>query len=429
MKENRIKVIISTGQGRLHLIQSAIALKRIGISVTLITGWIPSKIFPDNVIDRMGRFIGRKNSLAAGLRKRTPPEFEQSELKGCGYSEFYMQMLFKLTSFHFFSRSMAAVSGWKLFGRQSRNFIKNSQIFHVRSGAGQGGAIIKARKQGMKILVDHSIAHPFEMERQLAKAATNSLIVSDKFKIIYPNDNFWKLVLKDCLEADCLLVNSEYVKWSFINEGYPEEKIRIAQLGVNSEFNKSKTSYKRSDKLKLIFTGGFGSRKGASLIIDALTLLKADGFSFSFDVVGNVMADIAIPDWIKESKDFKFHGHLSQDKMLPILLDSDVYIFPTYVEGAAQSVKEAMSTGLSIITTRQSGAPIIHGENGLLIEDHNALALYSAIKLLIQDDNLLEAIGRNATKTIRNGHSWNRYAEVVRDVYCELLDDRANHDS
>ena len=66
-----MKSIISTGQGRLHLIQSAIAIKDQGVDVKVITGWVPGKFFSDKLINNMGRLIGRSN-LAYGLRKRSP---------------------------------------------------------------------------------------------------------------------------------------------------------------------------------------------------------------------------------------------------------------------------------------------------------------------------------------------------------------------
>jgi len=417
MNYNKMKVIISTGQGRLHLIQSAIALKNIGIQIEVITGWIPSKLFSENLINLIGMFVGRRGNLSEGLKKRSPKEIDRNDLKSCWKSEFIIHMLFTTASIKMFSRSTAAIMGWKLFGRESKKFINNADVFHVRSGAGQGGAIAKARSLGMKIVIDHSIAHPYEMQRQLAKAYESTLIVQDKHKTLQPEDNFWNLVLQDCLEADLLLVNSDYVKWSFEKEGYPSEKIKVAQLGVNPEFNQVKQDYKINDTIRLVFTGGFGIRKGASLIIDALTQLKEKQFLFTIDVIGSIMSDIFIPDWMIKSENIRFHGHLSQDKMLPILLNSDIYIFPTYVEGAAQSVKEAMAVGLPVITTFQSGAPITHKENGWLIQDHSSEDLADAIIKLANDCDKLEYIGRNASSTIEKGHTWPLYASTVSDIY------------
>ena len=62
----------------------------------------------------------------------------------------------------------ARANAWASFGRASIPYL-NGDIFHVRSGAGQGGAITQAKKRGMKIIVDHSIAHPKTVSDNLSK--------------------------------------------------------------------------------------------------------------------------------------------------------------------------------------------------------------------------------------------------------------------
>jgi len=405
-----MNAIISTGQGRLHLIQSAIAIKDQGVDVKVITGWVPGKRFPDKLIDKMGNLLGRKN-LAYGLRKRSPEGLPRTDIRTCSFSEFYIQFLFMLTSRKLLSRDTAAQMGWRAFGTESKKYIRNSEIFHVRSGGGRAGAIEKARAQGMKIIVDHSIAHPQELKRQLGKLESES----KQSKYINPSDGFWNAVLKDCEEADILLVNSDYVKDTFIEQGYPAEKISVIHLGIDKSFYDLKTDY-HSDKLKLLFTGNFGFRKGAHIIISALEILVKQNIPFSFDAIGNVSAEVPIPDWFRNHPDIRLHGHMPQDKMKQYLATSDVYIFPTFVEGAAQSVKEAMAAGMPVITTVNSGTPIQHLRNGYIIKDDNAKDLAHAI-ITLQNQLIRETIGKAAANTIKASHTWSNYAKEVTALY------------
>src|SRR5690606_29333670 len=106
---------------------------------------------------------------------------------------------------------------------------------------------------------------------------------------------------------DLLLVNSNYVKASFINNGFPEEKIRIAELGVDESFNGLKTNYSlNSAAIRLLFTGNFGNRKGAAIIVGAVQILKAKGVRFSLSIVGNVAKDFIIPDWFANDSNINF---------------------------------------------------------------------------------------------------------------------------
>jgi len=410
-----MKSIISTGQGRLHLIQSAIAIKEQGVDVEVITGWVPGKHFPDKFINAMGKLVGRSN-LAYGLRKRSPKGFPREQIRTCSFSEFYIQFLFILTGKKFLTRDKAARMGWKAFGTESRKYIRNSQIFHVRSGAGRAGAIEKARAQGMKVVVDHSIAHPSEIKRQLDKLLSES----KDSKFINISDGFWNNVLKDCEEADVVLVNSDYVKDTFVAQGFPADKIKVIHLGIDESFHSLKQSYE-SNTIRLVFTGNFGVRKGAHLIVAAIEQLVKKGFPFTLDVIGNVSNELAIPDWFRNHPGITLHGSMPQDQLKKFLASSDLYIFPTYVEGAAQSVKEAMAAGLPVITTVNSGAPVTHMENGFLIPDDNAEALAAAIQQLSADPILRKDMGLKAAETIRTGHTWERYAQEVTELYKSMI--------
>ena len=412
---SEIKSIISTGQGILHLIQSAVAMREHGRDIKVITGWVPAARLPNRFINVLGWFIGKSN-LAYGLRRRTPEGLSREQIYSCSLSEFYIQFLFILTGKRILSRDKAAILGWKAFGRESRRYIRNSQIFHVRSGAGRAGAINEARARGMKIIVDHSIAHPYEIEQQLSKMANES----KASKYISISNGFWNCVLMDCEEADVLLVNSEYVKETFVLQGYPAEKIEVIQLGVDKSFYQLKKSYE-SDTIRLIFTGHFGLRKGANLIIDAAKILLDKGISFKLDIIGSISHEIDIPDWFKCHPAITLHGAMPQDCLKQFLADGDVYIFPTYVEGAAQSVKEAMAAGLPVITTVKSGVPVVHLENGYLIPDDNAAALADAIEYLTENEGVRKKIGHSAAETISTDHTWQKYGQKLAELYKTML--------
>ena len=416
MKKNKIRVIISTGQGRLHLIDSAKALNKHGVITQIITGWIPSRNISNRLLDFIGNFVGRKG-LASGLRKRVLSEVNLEKVSSCTFSEFFFQFLNILTRLNIIRRDKAFLYGWKLFGWQSKRNINNADILHVRSGAGQGGAIRKARLMGMKIVVDHSIAHPNEVYKQLLKANNNN---SDGISI-FPNSAFWQIVIKDCTEADIIQVNSEYVKNSFINNGFKSSRIKVIPLGIRNDFWSLKKRYSFSGPVKILFTGGFGRRKGAHLMIQLCEALISDGVNFKFDVIGSVVDDIDLPIWFKESNKIFLHGHLPQENLYSYLIEADLYIFPSYSEGAAQSLKEAMAAGLPVIATEQSGAPIIDGENGLLIKDDSVGDLKKAVNVLRFNEDLREKIGRNACKTIQSNHTWEKYAESTNSLYEQLI--------
>jgi glycosyltransferase involved in cell wall biosynthesis len=350
------------------------------------------------------------------MMKRCPDSLPLERIRTCARSEFVQQALFYMSKNGILRHDKAAVIGWRLYGFASKKHMRDENVFHVRSGAGQGGAIKKAKKLGMKVIVDHSIAHPAEVSRQLQK------VISENDITIKPELAFWQLVLKDCEEADGLLVNSDYVKQSFVSEGWDPSNIHVIPLGVREDFLGLKKNYESRGPFKLLFTGNFGVRKGSGLIIKMAEELQNQGVDFELHVVGNVEDRNQIPCWFLKSPYVTLHGHVLQDELKRFLIESDAYIFPTYAEGAAQSVKEAMAAGLPVITTFNSGAPIEHNVNGLIVPVHDELGLVRAVKTLINNVSLRKEIGVAATHTIETEHMWTVYAKKLKGLYYDLCD-------
>lgn len=410
-----MKVIISTGLGRLHLVQSALSLQKAGVDVSIIQGWLPRRI-PVSLLNLLGILIGHKN-LAAGMSKRYPAEIVPARNYSCASAEFYTQALFILAKFGLFPRSWAASIGWQHFGRCSRKFLYSADIFHVRSGAGQGEAISSARQKGMKVVVDHSIAHPAFMELMLTKEYERYGLPFE----LGPINALWKLVLQDCQKADVLLVNSDFVKQTFVEQGYPAEKIEVNYLGVRTDFMGLKRNYDLLPTINLLFTGGFGIRKGAEYLLAALNILEEKQISYRMNIVGTWNEAKILIEKFRFKEKLNLVGHLPQDELKSYLSEADIYVFPTLAEGCASSAMEAMAAGLPVITTRESGLPINHGEDGWLIPAKDADSLANAIIKLKGEINLRQALGSHAARKIAENYTWERYGQNITNFYKELL--------
>ena len=105
---------------------------------------------------------------------------------------------------------------WKVFGWWARRKLKGADVFHVRSGAGQGGAIVRAKKLGMKVVCDHSIAHPAFMDKHLRAEYEKNGALFD----LGMDSPFWRQIVKDCEGSDVVMVNSFFVKDTLTDEVY-----------------------------------------------------------------------------------------------------------------------------------------------------------------------------------------------------------------
>jgi glycosyltransferase involved in cell wall biosynthesis len=410
----------------LHLVQTAEWLDKIGISIKLICGWVPRN--PTGLVVRIcSSIIGR--DLSSGMKKRVIMLSNGGVVISCCLIDFIGQGALwigrKVFGGIYRSKIMAIV--WRAFGWQSKRYIdkfcaNGRTIFHVRSGAGQGGAIKLARKLGIPVLVDHSIAHPEYMEKNLRQEYEKNKAFFD-FSL---KSEFWKNIVADCDDADVLLVNSHFVKDTFIQSGYPSNKIRVAYLGVRSDFfniRKVQAVKMCERKFKLLFTGGFGFRKGAEYIFNAIRILKEKtSILFEMDIVGDYTGAIGIIEKYKEEKlPIVFHGPIPQDDLKNFLSLSDIYLFPSLAEGCASSGMEALAAGLCVVATIESGLPIEDGVNGCVIPAKDSMAIVEKLLYLMESPAEIDRLGDAASKLIRENYTWENYADNVKSVYEEML--------
>jgi glycosyltransferase involved in cell wall biosynthesis len=102
---------------------------------------------------------------------------------------------------------------------------------------------------------------------------------------------------------------------------------------------------------------------------------------------------------------------------------SDVVVFP-FLRGYSlmdvpRALLEAMACGRPVVATKVGAIPevIRHGENGILIEPNNELALEEAIVLLLQNEGEAERLWKNASRCIVEKHELNKIIDKLEHVY------------
>ena len=120
----------------------------------------------------------------------------------------------------------------------------------------------------------------------------------------------------------------------------------VAYLGVREDFVELKKDYSSERRLELLFTGGFGYRKGAQYLIPALETLEKQGTDFRLTVVGDAGEAAGLIESSSLGNRLKCVGFVPQDQLKGFLENSDLYVFPSLAEGCASSGMEAMAAGL-----------------------------------------------------------------------------------
>ena len=414
----KMKVLVTT-LGRGHFIQVADSLRRSGVDADLTQGWLvkdPEKSF---WLKLAAKIIGRK-SLIWGFTKRTTPALE-----GHNFGDFWAE--FVQTCFmQFFSRfwknkklwHWGVKTGFWLHGLTMARLLKKGdyKIAHVKSGLGRF-AISAAKKKGIKVLVDHSAGAPQYITEE---------VDGDK----WGRWTFWWTVMQDCNDADILMVDCDFVKSTFLRYGYPEEKIRVVYMGLDQKFSGLKkwdedlTGIGKSDSnpLRIVFSGGFAPHKGNDAFLGAVELLLKTDLHFEVTVLGSPsITDEQKTKYAVAINKIDFRGHVPQDEMCEVMKSHQVYLFPSLSEGCAKSAFEAMSMGLCVVCTFETGLPMKDGVDGFLIEKKNPQSIVDKILWLAENSEEMRAAGLAATETLKK-YTWDAYAENVTKIYDELIE-------
>jgi glycosyltransferase involved in cell wall biosynthesis len=101
----------------------------------------------------------------------------------------------------------------------------------------------------------------------------------------------------------------------------------------------------------------------------------------------------------------EFMGSLTPQEVLEEYARADVFVFPSRTDVFGLVLVEAMGAGRPIVTSGAPGAVsdlLVHGSNGIVVEENTVKAWSEAIWTLAKDGRLRERLGNRASETIRS---------------------------
>jgi glycosyltransferase involved in cell wall biosynthesis len=198
----------------------------------------------------------------------------------------------------------------------------------------------------------------------------------------------------------------------------PDEKIRMISYGAPPVREQKQISYDPSRPLKVLYVGALAQLKGIGYLLDAIDLL---GSQVELTLVGrrikaNSRVDEACSRW-------RWFETLPHSGVIDVMREADVLVLPSLAEGCALVVLEALSCGLPVIITPNTGSLefVREGCEGFIVPICRSDAIADRLNALNRDRELLAHMSRNA-QTTAAGKSWENYretwAETVKVASC-----------
>lgn len=193
-------------------------------------------------------------------------------------------------------------------------------------------------------------------------------------------------------KSTATIIPSPYVKDRFALL-LPKSKLIYLPLGVKKASAKKTATKKQSDTLNLLYVGTIERRKGLSYLMDSLKLLSIKNKAYKCHIVGKVLEEDYKAEIDKKIVEYSltdkivFHGRLSNKDLDTIYSNSDIFVFPSMLEGYGMVLLEAMSYSLPIVAFDNSAMPytVKTGKTGILVENKNVEKFADAIQKLAED--------------------------------------------
>lgn len=240
--------------------------------------------------------------------------------------------------------------------------------------------------------------------------------------------------------TDAFLIGGERLKQQFDNLVTPE-KFRVAAYGVATRYPpRSRPPDDDLAEIRVIFMGHISFAKGAVDLVRALPLaLPQMQVKLRVQLAGEFInkernitfipehdnAAGAIRQVIQEhhlEETVKFLGVIRDEQKLQTLVDSDIFILPSYTEAIGLSVMEAMAAQLPVIVTAAGALPdmLTEGTHCLFVKPGDPTGLAQQLVRLCADRALRLRMGAANRRIIEERYNetafLDRLANALEDV-------------
>lgn len=289
---------------------------------------------------------------------------------------------------------LARVVGWRneIFDRWVARRVRSERPrFVVGHDSSALLAQRAAREVGAVSILNQVIGHIeagleiFREETQRAPEFAETLTVPPAWII--------ERCRQEALEADHVLVPSDYVRDTLIARGTRAERIQVLPYGVDtSRFQPLPRGERRG--FRILFVGTLSQRKGIKYLLEAVKRLRLPEAQLL--LVGRQIGNPAA--LAPYAAQFRHVPHVPYHEVHRLFADADVFVYPSLHEGSAFATYEAMASGLPVIATPNTGSVVRDGVEGFLVPPRDVEALMARIEDLYRDPARRTAMGEAARR-------------------------------
>lgn len=215
--------------------------------------------------------------------------------------------------------------------------------------------------------------------------------------------------------AAALTTFSQWAKDSLSNDyGVDPDRVTVIFPGVDLALFPFGVALRPAEfgrPVQILFVGGNFERKGGSLLLDTFHSLRLHG---------RAELHIVTRDAVEPSTGVAIHRDVANnsEQLMRLYQQADVFVLPTLADCSSHACVEAMAAGLPVLATAVGGMPEVveHGRNGFLVPPGDGQQLAEALRKLVGDSSLRQAMGSEGRKMAEARFNVRVNAERLTDL-------------
>lgn len=218
--------------------------------------------------------------------------------------------------------------------------------------------------------------------------------------------------------ADYVRIPSTFVRRTFLDEGFPEDKLIEGPLGVDlGRF----APQAEPERFTALFVGDVGLRKGALDLLEAWARLDLGGRLVLVGWVDDAVARLV--DGYRRRCAFETPGFLPD--VAGAYAACSVLVLPSLEDGFGLAALEAMAAGRPVIVSEHTGVRDVvrEGTDGFVVPVRSPDAIAEKLQWLHDHPAERQAMGRAARQQALR-YPWSRYGDEVVAAYRRVLAER-----
>jgi len=250
---------------------------------------------------------------------------------------------------------------------------------------------------------------------------------------VFARDLIYRLKIKKLFrEGSAFLVRSDKMKADVVKLGCPPEKIVLLYGGI--DVDKFRFRKRRPDGrgVKILMCGRFVEKKGFEYGIKAFAKVHRIHKDITLTLVGDGKLKKRMENLARSlnlSDSVQFLGMLPHKEVQRKMEESDIFLSPNLTarngdkEGIPNTIKEAMATGLPVVSTYHAGIPelVVDEKTGFLVPEKDVDALADRLNYLITHPEIWDKMGWQGRKIVEEKFNLFTQVKKLEEIYKSLL--------